>query len=104
MIKDDYARAKVPMLPVVQGEEMTRLQILLYSILLSGLVIAFAVSTSRLGIIYVSGAAVLSAWFIVEAVRLVRRKNKAAAWSTYRYSLLYLFLLFGLIMADASIS
>lgn len=104
MIKDDYARAKVPMLPVVQGEETTRLQILLYSILLSGLVIAFAVSTSRLGIIYVSGAAALSAWFIVEAVRLVRRKNKVAAWSTYRYSLLYLFLLFGLIMADASIS
>lgn len=104
MIKDDYARAKVPMLPVVQGEETTRLQILLYSVLLSGLAIAFAVSTSKLGVIYVSGAAALSAWFVWEAVQLIRHKNKAAAWSMYRYSLLYLFLLFGLVMADASIS
>ncbi len=102
MIKEDYARAEVPMLPVVEGEERTRQSILLYSILVSTLSLLLAVASGAMGLIYLCGAAVLGAGLTWYAVRLSLSRTRAAAWSLYRYSLLYLALLFTLVMVDAS--
>ncbi len=104
VIRDDYARAGVPMLPVVEGEARTRVQIVLYSVLLAGLAVLFVVADSALGLIYGVGAAVLSVGLVYYAVRLLRDGTKARAWALYRFSLLYLALLFVLVMVDGSIS
>ena len=103
MIKDDYARARVPMLPVVRGEAVTRVQILLYSILVAMFSLLFVTVESSLGYIYLIGAAVLGAGLVFEAVRLLRQADRAAASRLYRFSLLYLAILFALVMIDASV-
>ncbi len=103
VIRDDYARAGVPMMPVIEGEARTRVQIVLYSILLAGLAVLFVVADPALGMVYGVGAAVLSAGLIYFAVRLLRDGTKARAWALYRFSLLYLALLFVLVMVDGSV-
>jgi len=93
LIKKDYARAGVPMLPVVRTEDHTRWQIFLYSLLLLPLtVMLYAIGA--LGIIYLAAALILTALFIWYALRLLRQASQAWARKTYRYSLLYLALLF----------
>ncbi|MSQ07881.1 MAG: protoheme IX farnesyltransferase [Dehalococcoidia bacterium] len=103
VIRDDYARAGVPMMPVIEGEARTRVQIVLYSILLAGLAVLFVVADPALGLVYGVGAAVLSAGLIYFAVRLLRDGTKARAWALYRFSLIYLALLFVLVMVDGSV-
>jgi len=99
LIKKDYARAGVPMLPVVRTEEHTRWQILLYAVLLLPLtVMLFAIGA--LGVVYLAAAVILTGLFIWYAVRLVRNASLAWARKTYRYSLLYLALLFGSMVLD----
>ena len=104
VIRDDYARAGVPMLPVVEGEGRTRVAILLYSVLLSAVAVLFVVSTDALGLVYITGAAVLSAAFVLMAARLLLAGTKASAWDLYRFSLLYLAALFVLVMVDGSLN
>ncbi len=104
VIKDDYARAGVPMLPVIEGEQRTYTAILLYTLLLSALAVLFVTADPALGVIYGTGAGVLSLLFIYYALRLWRGGTKARAWALYRFSLVYLAALFALAMADASIS
>ncbi len=104
VIKDDYARAGVPMLPVVEGDRSAHVQILLYSTLLSAVAVLFVVAGPTLGVIYGTGAAVLSAGLVYYAVRLLRDGTKARAWSLYRYSLIYLAALFVLVMVDGSLN
>ena len=103
VIRDDYARAGVPMLPVVEGEARTRVQIVLYSVLLAGVAVLFVAADDALGLIYGVGAGVLSAGLVYYAVRLWRDGTKARAWALYRFSLIYLALLFVLVMVDGSI-
>lgn len=103
LIQDDYARARVPMMPVVQGEARTRSAILLYTILVNVLAILFFLSTQSLGAIYLSSALVLGGLFIYYAVRLVRDKHRAAALKLYKFSLLYLALLFLVVMVDGAL-
>ena len=104
MIKDDYARAGIPMLPVVRGIEHTTVQIMLYSVILSALTILFGVVSEPLGWIYMIGAAALSLAFIWYALLLTRSPERPAATRLYKYSLLYLALFFVLVMVDSVVA
>ena len=98
--RDDYARANIPMLPVTDGEEETRRQILLYTLVLVGSTIVVA-PLAGLGIPYLVSAAVLGAGFIVGAVRLYRAPGVPNAQGLFRFSILYLFVLFLMMGVDA---
>jgi protoheme IX farnesyltransferase len=89
----DYARAGVPMLPVVSGADETRRQILLYSIGLVAVSVLLPV-WSDAGVVYLASAAVLGAGFIYHAFRLWRYKTAKASSGLFRYSIMYLGLLF----------
>ena len=102
LLKDDYARVGVPMLPVVAGVDETKKSILLYSVLLLALTSMFFV-IQAVGWIYLGAAVVLGLVFIYRAVILLRRPGIEGALSTYLYSLAYLALLFTAIAVDASI-
>jgi heme o synthase len=99
LIKDDYARTGVPMLPVVRGERATRRQILAYSLLLVALT-ALPAASGFFGVPYLVAALALGAGFIALAALLVRRPSRAAARRLYLSSLLYLALLFVSMAAD----
>ncbi len=99
LIKDDYARTGVPMLPVVKGEAVTRRQILVYTLILVAFTL-LPVATGFLGAIYAVAAIVLGAGFIALAVRLLRDRSRAAALRLYLSSLAYLALLFCAMAAD----
>jgi heme o synthase len=91
LIKNAYAAAGVPMLPVVRGERETARQILLYSISL----VAFTVAVGYwLGPLYTVCAIVLGAVFVALAVLLRRELSRARALALFHYSLAYLALLF----------
>ncbi|MCI0804601.1 MAG: heme o synthase [Chloroflexi bacterium] len=101
MIKDDYARAGIPMLPVVRGVEHTSTQILLYTAVLSALTVLFGVVAQTLAWTYMIGVVVLNSVFLWYAYRLVRGPGRPAAARLYKYSLLYLALLLVLVMVDS---
>ena len=98
--RDDYARAGIPMLPVTHGEEETRRQILLYTLVLVASTMVVA-PLSGLGLVYTLSAAVLGLGFIAGAVRLYRQPGTPAAQGLFRYSILYLFLLYLMMSVDA---
>ena len=102
LIRRDYAEAGVPMLPVVAGEESTRRHILLYTLALMMLTILLYLATDSLGLVYLTSAIVLGLGFVVYALRLFRQTGPRAAAPIYRYSLLYLALLFAVIMGDGA--
>ena len=102
LIKDDYARTGVPMLPVVKGEAATRRQILLYSVALVAFTL-MPVATGFLGGLYAAAAVVLGAAFIALAVRLLRNPSRPAALKLYLSSLAYLALLFCAMAADRAV-
>jgi protoheme IX farnesyltransferase len=104
MIKDDYARADIPMLPVVHGVEYTSSQILLYTAVLTALTILFGAVADALGLTYMIGAAVLGGAFLWYAYRLRHEPGRPAAARLYKYSLLYLALLLVLVMVDSVIA
>ena len=101
-LKGDYARARVPMLPVVRGEAVARRQILLYTLVLVAVTLAVVV-TGALGLLYLAGAAVLGGVFIALAV--VNLRNQRQRWSRllFDYSIAYLGLLFAVMVADRMI-
>jgi heme o synthase len=100
LMKDEYARAGVPMLPVVRGEAETRRQILLYTILLYA-VTQLPFCAGAFGVPYLLASMALGAAFIYGAVRLLRRPDRRAALRLYLFSLAYLALLFGAMVIDA---
>jgi protoheme IX farnesyltransferase len=102
LMKDDYAKAGVPMMPVVRGERETRRQILLYSCLLYAIT-QLPFCAGGFDAIYAVASIVLGAVFIGGAVRLYRRADRRAALWLYLYSLAYLALLFAAMVADARI-
>jgi len=101
--RDDYERAGLPMLPVTHGEPETRRQILLYTIVLVGSTLAVA-PLAGLGPLYTGCAAVLGALFILGAERLRRSPSVPHAQGLFRYSILYLFVLFLVMSVDALIT
>ena len=102
LIKDDYARTGVPMLPVVRGEETTRRQIVIYTVALVALTIA-PVATGLFGAIYLVAALALGGTFLVLAVRLARAPSRKAALQLYLSSLAYLALLFTAMAVDRAL-
>ena len=103
LIKDDYARAGIPMLPVVATLAATKRQILVYAVVLVVFSATF-VATGAVGWIYLVGAVGLGAWFIVLAVRLARGEGTEGARALYLYSLLYLALLFAAVVTDSLVN
>jgi protoheme IX farnesyltransferase len=101
-LKGDYARAQVPMLPVVRGEAVARRQILVYTVVLVGVTLAVVV-TGALGLLYLAGAVVLGGAFI--ALALVNLRSPRQRWSRllFDYSIAYLGLLFAVMVADRMI-
>jgi protoheme IX farnesyltransferase len=100
LMKDEYARVGVPMMPVVHGETETRRQIVLYTCLLFVLTL-LPVVFGFFGAIYAAAALALGTAFTVLAVRLQRTADRRSALRTYLFSLLYLALLFCAMVADA---
>jgi len=100
LMKDDYERAGVPMLPVVRGERETRRQILLYTVLLYA-VTQLPFCAGAFGVLYLACSVVLGAIFIGGAVLLSRRPERRTALRLYLFSLAYLALLFAAMVADA---
>ena len=102
LIKDNYANAKVPMLPVVRGERETTRQILLYSLVLVGVtLLPWAVTGA--GILYVAAALALGAVFLWLAEQLRRDTTPRRAALLFHYSLLYLALLFAALALDLAL-
>ncbi len=96
---EDYARAGLPMLPVTHGQEYTRLQVLLYTIILfSVTLMPFAIRMS--GWIYLIAAVLLGAVFIVYALRIYLAYSDRIARRTFRFSIAYLAALFAALLAD----
>jgi protoheme IX farnesyltransferase len=102
MIKDEYARIGVPMLPVLRGEAETCNQILLYSVLMVATTL-IPVATGAFGALYAVTAALLGALFIWFAYALKRDVQKRTALRAYLYSLVYLAILFVAMVVDTSI-
>ncbi|HXD55955.1 MAG TPA: heme o synthase [Solirubrobacteraceae bacterium] len=100
LMKSEYEKVGVPMLPVVRGEAETRRQILLYSVLLYA-VTQLPFCAGGFGTIYLVASLALGLGFIAGAVRLYRRADRRSALRLYLYSLAYLAALFCAMVADA---
>jgi len=97
--KEEYASVDVPMLPVTHGEAYTRLHIFFYTlILLAVSLLPFAIGMS--GWLYLAGALALGGGFIYWAIVLLLNRNPRAPLEMFRYSILYLMLLFAILLAD----
>ena len=99
LVKDDYVRTGVPMLPVARGEAATRRQILIYSVALAGFTVLPYV-TGLFGWLYLASALALGAGFVGLAADLAWRPSRTAAVRLHLASLAYLALLFGAMAAD----
>jgi protoheme IX farnesyltransferase len=97
--KKEYARAGVPMLPVTHGDKFTRLHVLLYTVILVA-VTMLPFSTRMSGLVYLTAAAGLGGLFLIYAVRICLAYSDELAKSTFRYSILYLSLLFAALLLD----
>jgi len=103
LIKNDYARARIPMMPVVMGEKETKRQILLYTLLL--IAVTLVLFTTRvMGLIYLVSALALGGGFLYLAIRVWRDETKHWARTLFWYSNCYLALLFALMVIDRVIS
>jgi protoheme IX farnesyltransferase len=98
----DYARAGVPMLPVVVGVAETTRQILLYTVLLVAVSLMFG-AVADLGLLYLISAIALGAGYIVSSVRLRRSPDAVAAHASFRYSITYITLLFAAMAVDVAL-
>ena len=103
ILKDDYARARVPMLPVVVGVEETKKSILLYTLLVVALTTMFF-ATESVGWVYLWASAILGILLIYLAWRLWRQEDIRGAKTFFSYSVLYLTLLFIAIMLDSLVT
>ena len=97
--RDDYAKVGIPMLPVTHGIEFTRLNILLYTILLI-IVSLLPFVVGMMGMLYLVGALVLGGGFLYWSIILYRGNNKLAPMETFKYSSIYLMTLFLVMLID----
>ncbi len=96
---EEYAKAGVPMLPVTHGKPYTRLQVLLYTIILfAASLLPYVIRMS--GILYLLAALILGGIFLAYALRIYRAYSDALAQKTFRYSILYPALLFAALLVD----
>ena len=95
----DYAKVGGPMMPVVAGEAATKKQMLIYTILLLPITLV-PVANGLLGVFYGVTAVLTGLWFLRHAVRVLRNAEEKAPHKMFGYSILYLFVLFGAMVAD----
>ena len=96
---EDYARAGLPMLPVTHGRRYTQLMIVLYTVVLVAVtLLPYAVRMT--GLIYLAGALLLGAVFLLHAVQLYRDYSVELARATFKYSVWYLAALFSVLLLD----
>ncbi len=101
--KDEYARAGIPMMPVVKGIEYTKIQIVLYSILL--MVISLLLfATGYFGYLYLVGALILGGIFIQKSWKLKKSIGADNSMSLFLYSIVYLTLIFLLMIVDRAVT
>jgi len=97
--KNEYAKAGVPMLPVTHGDRFTRLHVLLYTLILFA-VSLLPFSTRMSGLIYLASAVALGLVFVWYAMVIYVRYSDEVARRTFRYSIVYLSLLFAALLVD----
>ena len=97
--RNEYAKADIPMLPVTHGVKFTRLQVLLYTILLV-VVTVLPFVTHMSGLLYLAGALALGAGFLYHAIALMRDDSDKQAMKTFGYSITYLMALFAFLLVD----
>jgi heme o synthase len=97
--REEYAKVGVPMLPVIYGVELTRLHILLYTVLLV-LVTVLPYLTGMCGLVYAVAALVLDAVFLFHAWQLWKHPTPDLPMRTFRWSINYLGLLFAALLLD----
>ncbi len=95
----DYAKAGVPMLPVVAGREATRRQVVFYSILLFPIAV-MPYFLGYAGVFYGAGSAILGGLFLYGAVKVWLKKDEKSAKQLFAFSLLYLFLIFAMLLGE----
>jgi len=101
--REEYAKVDIPMLPVTHGVELTRLHVLLYTIILTGVTV-MPYLTGMSGVFYLVGALLLDAVFLYYAVCLYVRCDARLAIRTFAYSIVYLMALFAVLLADHYLS
>lgn len=99
LASEDYARAGVPMMPVVRGHDETRKQIFIYTVLLVPLTIAFYVIDFT-GLIFLISGLALAGIFLQKAWKLLKDKSRESARDVFFYSIFYLALLFVALLID----
>jgi protoheme IX farnesyltransferase len=97
--RDDYAKAGVPMLPVTHGGAFTRVSVLLYTLILTGVTL-LPFATRMSGWLYLSCALLLDAIYLWYAVRILVAYSDRLARRAFRYSIIYLALLFAALLLD----
>lgn len=97
--REDYARAGIPMLPNTHGLEYTRLQILLYTLIMI-LVTLLPYITGGSGLIYLVGVTLLNVRFLYWAARLVFLRDMADSMKMFRFSIVYIMVLFAILLVD----
>ena len=97
--KEEYRKAGVPMLPVTHGERFTRLQILLYTLLMIATT-ALPFLTGMSGWLYLLGVSLLNIKFLVDAWAVYRSRDKGIAMKLFRFSITWVMALFVVLLAD----
>lgn len=97
--REEYAKADVPMLPVTHGVEFTRLQVLLYTIIMVAVTL-LPFATGMSGVVYLGGVVILNAIFLYYAIKMQSGKDDSIPIKTFAYSIIYLMLLFALLLID----
>jgi len=99
LIKDDYAKAGVPMLPVIHGDRATVIQIALYA-LVTALISVVPLLQNQVGLVYLIGSGLLNLVLVVQSVQLLRHTDRSHAKALFKYSMVYLALIFVVIAVD----
>ncbi len=97
--KEEYAKVDVPMLPVTHGVEFTRLQVLLYTIIMIAVTL-LPFATHMSGVVYLGGVIILNAIFLYYVIKMQSGKDDTIPIRTFAYSIVYLMLLFALLLID----
>jgi len=97
--QEEYAKVDIPMLPVTHGADYTRLQILLYTILLT-IVTVLPYITGMSGLIYMGSTLILNILFLYLVIIMMREKDNKTAMRTFWYSIVYITLLFAALLLD----
>jgi len=97
--KDEYAKAKIPMLPVTHGERYTKINILLYTLLLI-IVTTMPYLTGMFGWLYLVSSLLLGLGFLYWAIVMLRSEGGNSGMKTFQYSIVYLMVLFAVMLVD----